>query len=66
LSHTVTKVRRAASRIEDPCLSVGLHSAAALIVLFLSQWYNVKEQVEQTVTTPLNSQDGTQVLWHSF
>jgi len=34
LSHTVTTVRRAASRIEDPCLSVGSHSAAAFTVVF--------------------------------
>ena len=34
LSHTVTKVQRAASHIEDPCLSVGSHSAAAFTVLF--------------------------------
>jgi hypothetical protein len=34
LSHAVTKVRRAASLIEDPCLSVGSHSAAAFTVVF--------------------------------
>jgi len=27
---------------------------------------NIKEQVEQIVTTHLNSQDDMQVLWHSF
>jgi len=34
LSHTVTKVRRAALLIEDPCLSFGSHSAAAFTVPF--------------------------------
>ena len=34
LSHAVTMVRRAASRIEAPCLSVGSHSAAAFTVVF--------------------------------
>ena len=34
MSHTVTKVRRAASLFEDPRLSVGSHSAAAFTVLF--------------------------------
>jgi len=43
LSHTVTKVQRTASHIEDPCLSVGSHSAAAFTVVFdhtsYSSWY---------------------------
>jgi len=34
LSHTVTKVRHAASHIEDPCLSIGSHSAAAFTIVF--------------------------------
>ena len=34
MSHSVTKVRRAASHIEDSCLSVGSHSAAAFTVVF--------------------------------
>jgi len=34
LSHIVTKVRRAASRVEDPCFSFGSHSAEAFTVLF--------------------------------
>jgi hypothetical protein len=37
---TVTKVRRAASRIEDPCLSVGSHSAAAIAVVFITVVYS--------------------------
>ena len=32
--HTVTKVRCTASRMEDPCLSVGSHPAAAFTVVF--------------------------------
>jgi hypothetical protein len=35
-SHTVTEVQCAASRIEDPRLSIGSHSAAAFTVVFLS------------------------------
>ncbi|XP_032983877.1 uncharacterized protein LOC117034730 [Rhinolophus ferrumequinum] len=34
VTHTVTKVRRAASCVEDLCLSVGWHSAAAVTVCF--------------------------------
>jgi len=34
LSHAVTKVQPAAFRIEDPCLSVGSHSAVAFTIAF--------------------------------
>jgi len=34
LSHTVTKVRHATSHVEDPCLSVESHSAAAFTIVF--------------------------------
>jgi hypothetical protein len=38
--HTVTEVRHAASHIEDPCLSIGSHSAAAFTVVFDHTSYN--------------------------
>jgi len=39
VTHCFTKVQRAASHIEDPCLSIGSHSAAAFTVFFYHTSY---------------------------
>jgi len=64
LSHTVTKVRRATSRVEDPCLSVGSHSAAAFTVVFdhtSYSSYGVEHKAKERVTKCYN---GLRTGWY--